>query len=211
MPRPHGSRCGESDGAAPSRPNARGMTSLVTDAGVLTITRAAFSDYGAVMAILREAADWLSARGNPQWLHWQMEVGERMLRDRIEHHEVYLFRLGTAPVGTLTIQWSDPDVWEERGLDGLTGYIHGMGIVRSVGGKRVGERMLEWAVETIAAKGRRFARLDAMASNGRLCRYYGERGFRAVGITPLMPRNYVARLFERNLRSRPRSGSKTPA
>jgi hypothetical protein len=37
--------------------------SLDTDAGRLTVVRAAITDYDEVMAMLREAADWLSARG----------------------------------------------------------------------------------------------------------------------------------------------------
>src|SRR6266851_2152453 len=115
------------------------MTSLDTEAGRLAIARAGAADYDRVMAILHEAADWLSARGNPQWKHWHMEVGERMLRDRIEHHEVYLARRDGVPVGTLTIQWSDPEQWGERGLDGQAGYIHGIAITRALGGKRVGE------------------------------------------------------------------------
>jgi hypothetical protein len=75
------------------------------------------------MAILREARNWLTARGNPQCQHWYMDFGERMLRDRLEPHEVYLFRLESAQIGTLTIQWPDPDVWGERGLDELAGPI----------------------------------------------------------------------------------------
>lgn len=117
-----------------------------------------------------------------------------MLRDRLEQHKVYLFQLDSAPVGTLTIQWSDPEVWDERGLDGLAGYIHGMGVVRSVAGKRVGERTLDWAVETIAVRGRRFARLDAMASNEPLCRYYETRGFRPLG-TALLAGDFTTRLL----------------
>lgn len=174
------------------------MTSLVTEAGLLTIERAGSADYGAVMPVLREAADWLSARGNPQWQHWYLDFGEQVLRERLERHEVYLFRLDSTPVGTLAIQWSDPDVWGERGLDGLAGYIHGMGIARCVGGKQVGRRMLEWSVDIIATRGRRFARLDAQASNAPLCRYYEHRGFRPLG-TALLPGNFTTRLFEREL------------
>ena len=74
-----------------------------------------------------------------------MEFGEQLLRDRVEDHEVYLFGRDDPGVGTLTIQWSDPEVWGERGTDGLAGYIHRMAIVRSAGGGRIGERMLEWA------------------------------------------------------------------
>lgn len=175
------------------------MISLETPAGQLTITRAASADYDAVMTILREATDWLNARGIPQWEQWYWEVGERFLRERIDNHEVYLFRRGNTPVGTLTIQWSDSDVWGERGSDGLAGYIHGMAITRKVGGMGVGERMLKWAIDAIGGRGRRFARLDAMASNEQLCRYYQERGFRRLG-TASVPGNVATQLFERELR-----------
>jgi ribosomal protein S18 acetylase RimI-like enzyme len=174
------------------------MMSLDTDAGRLAVVRAASADYDAVMAILREAADWLSARGIQQWYHWYMDAGEWMLRERLEHHEVYLFQRENSPVGTLTIQWSDPEVWGERGIDGQAGYIHGMAIARSAAGMRVGERMLEWAIATIAARDLPFARLDAMASNAPLCRYYEQCGFVPLG-TALLPGNFTTRLFEREL------------
>jgi len=179
------------------------MTSLSLDtkAGPLTIVRAESADHDAVITILREAADWLSARGNTQWKHWHMDVGERMLRDRLEHHEVYLVSRGAVPVGTLTIQWSDFETWGKRGDDGSAGYIHAIAIKRNIAGMRVGEQLLEWAVETIAARGRRFARLDAMASNAALCRYYEQRGFRPLGTARLFDGVYTARLFERELPS----------
>jgi hypothetical protein len=57
--------------------------------------------------------------------------------------------------------------------------------------------MLEWAVATIAAR-RRFARLDAQASNAPLCRYYEERGFRPLD-TASLAGNFTTRRFEREL------------
>src|ERR1700691_1716008 len=174
---------------------------LETDAGELAIARAGAADYDAVMAILREAADWISARGNPPWNHWYMDAGERILRDRLAHHEVYLASRDGLAVGTVTIQWNDAETWGERGLDGHAGYIHGIAISRSVGGMRVGERLLEWAVETIAERGLQFARLDTIASNAALCRYYGQRGFLSLGTATLFGGMYTARLFERQLNS----------
>ena len=100
---------------------------------------------------------------------------------------------------TDAIQWTDPDVCGERGVDGLASYVHGMAVARSAGGMRVGERMLEWAVDTIAARGRPFARLDAMAANAPLCRYYEQRGFRPLGTATLLAGIYTAQLFEREL------------
>jgi ribosomal protein S18 acetylase RimI-like enzyme len=64
---------------------------------------------------------------------------------------------------------------------------------------RVGERLLEWAVDKIAAEGRRFARLDAMASNAALCRYYEQHGFQPRGTATLFGGMYSARLFEREV------------
>ncbi|HKN00745.1 MAG TPA: GNAT family N-acetyltransferase [Candidatus Binataceae bacterium] len=180
--------------AAPYR-----MMNIDTDTGVLTIVRAAITDSDPVMALLREAADWLSARGISQWEHWYMDGGKRLLRERLENHEVYLFERNDAPVGTLTIQWSDPEVWGDRGIDRLAGYVHGIAIARSAGGMRVGERILEWAVGRIAARGLLFARLDAIASNAPLCRYYEQRGFRPLG-TALLFGNFTTRLFEREVR-----------
>lgn len=92
--------------------------SLSTEAGLLTIERAEAADYDAVMEILRKAADWISACGNPLWSHWYMDTGERILQDHLAHHEVYLARRDDVPVGTVTIQWNDAETWGERGLDG---------------------------------------------------------------------------------------------
>jgi ribosomal protein S18 acetylase RimI-like enzyme len=169
----------------------RSSTHLDTEVGILTITRAGAVDFDAVMAILREGADWLAARGIQQWKHWHTEIGERLRRDRIEKHEVYLARLSGHPVATLTIQWGDTEFWGERGFDGLAGYVHGIAITRSVGGMRIGQRLLEWAVEKIAARGRHLARLDTVASNGRLCRYYEEHGFRPLGTVTLLADVYT--------------------
>ncbi len=172
------------------------VTTISSAAGELRITRATMADYDIVMRILREAAAWLTSRGNPQWEHWYLEAGESMLRERIEDHEVYLASLNTGSIATVTVQWSDTMVWGAKGADGLAGYIHGLAISRSVAGLGVGERMLEWAIGLVAARGRRYARLDCIASNLGLCRYYNDRGFTAMG-TAMPLRLYTCRLFER--------------
>jgi len=60
-------------------------------------------------------------------------------------------------------------------------------ITRSVDGMRVGEWLLEWAVDRIAKPGLRFARLDAIASDERLCSYNEQHGFRRVEPTKIPP------------------------
>jgi ribosomal protein S18 acetylase RimI-like enzyme len=174
------------------------VTTISSAAGELRITRATMADYDTVMRILREAAAWLTSRGNPQWEHWYLEAGESMLRERIDEHEVYLASLNTGSIATVTVQWTDTMVWGAKGADGLAGYIHGLAISRSVAGFGVGERMLEWTIGLIAARGRRYARLDCIESNLGLCRYYNDRGFTAMG-TAMPLRLYARRLFEREI------------
>ncbi len=174
------------------------VITISSAAGELRVTRATMADYDTVMRILREAAAWLTSRGNPQWEHWYREAGESMLRERIEEQEVYLASLDTRPIATVTVQWSDTMVWGAKGTDGLAGYIRGLAISRSVAGLGVGERVLEWAIGLIAARGRRYARLDCIASNVGLCRYYNDRGFTAMG-TAMPLRLYTCRLFEREI------------
>ncbi len=128
-----------------------------------------------------------------------MEFAERLLRRFLDIEEFYLGKREGEPVATIMIQWSDPMVWGEKGNDGLAGYIHAFAIRRAIGGRRVGERVLEWAVEQIRARGRRYARLDCVASNQALCRYYEVRGFTPLGTTLLPPGDWENRLFERSL------------
>ena len=95
------------------------MTTISSAAGELRIARAAIADYDTVMCILREAADRLTSRGNPQWEGWYLEVGESLLRQRIEEHEAYPASPDTRPIATVTLQWSDTMVWGAKGADGL--------------------------------------------------------------------------------------------
>ncbi|HXW84761.1 MAG TPA: GNAT family N-acetyltransferase [Candidatus Binataceae bacterium] len=171
---------------------------LSTRAGELSLEPATLADFATVMAIVREAAAWLSSRGNPQWEIWYSEIGEQIMRERVAEHEFYLGRIGDRSVATICIQWSDPMVWGARGDDGLAGYVHSIAIVRGVGGRGVGADLLEWAVRRIAERGRRFARLDCMAGNAALCAYYQARGFTPLGVATL-PGDWTSRLFEREI------------
>jgi ribosomal protein S18 acetylase RimI-like enzyme len=69
---------------------------------------------------------------------------------------------------------------------------------RKVGGLEVGDRLLQWAVDLIGSRGRRYVRLDCQESNEALCRYYEQRGFVRLGIAQL-PGDWTSRLFERRI------------
>jgi len=117
----------------------------------VTITRATEADVDALVALYDEAAAWLMARGSRQWPPgwWTPKVVAKEMR---AGHELYLARRGDAPVGKLTLQWDDTEVWGEQPPD--AGYVHGLCVSRAVAGRGLGAALLDWAAQRVRANGR---------------------------------------------------------
>jgi ribosomal protein S18 acetylase RimI-like enzyme len=176
------------------------MPDLVdTSAGLLAVHRASLADAAAVLAVVRTAAAWVASRGSDQWAYYLTDDAAGLVRERIERHEVYLFRLGDGQaVGTLCLQWADTVYWPECGDDGMAGYVHQLAIdPAAVGGRGVGAGLLAWSADRIRAAGRSRFRLDCIASNVDLCRYYERQGFRRSGT--VAPYGATAQRWERDL------------
>jgi protein-tyrosine phosphatase len=133
-----------------------------------------------VIEILEEATGWMLERDIRQWeTPCPPEVWQRMARE-IESREVYLARLPETgePVGTLRFEWTGTSLWPE---EADAGYIHTMALKPAYMGRQLGRRMLEWAIDHVRGRGRRFARLDCMTANRRLRAYYESAGFQYRG------------------------------
>lgn len=142
----------------------------------LTIVQAQPSELEAVLDILEEGAQWLTARGIHQWPVGAFRGNLRQLiADHLSQGEVYLAKVGGEAIGTLRLQWSDKPTWGEMPDD--AGYVHSLAIRRAFAGKAVGRQLLQWAENTVAANGRHYLRLDCMAANSALRRYYEQAGF----------------------------------
>src|SRR6188472_1629914 len=101
----------------------------------LDVRRATMEDADAVSSILLECARWLRDRGSRQWLLYLKQDTVQIVRDHIAgKHDahVYLATLEGKPAGTFTLEWSDNEYWDERGADGLAGYIHALAVARSL-------------------------------------------------------------------------------
>jgi ribosomal protein S18 acetylase RimI-like enzyme len=85
-------------------------------------------------------------------------------------HEVYLASVNGLTIGTVTIQWSDEEIWGVMPDD--AGYIHQMAIRRDFKGQGLGLELLVWAEKRIASQHKQFARLDCWSENPKLCAYY---------------------------------------
>ncbi|HVX42477.1 MAG TPA: GNAT family N-acetyltransferase [Mycobacteriales bacterium] len=134
-------------------------------------------DVSEVLAVLDEAAGWLRSRGVRQWPA-RFDAG--WITPAITRGETHLVRRDGELAATVTLDWSDP-LWDDRA--GEAGYVHRMAVRRSAAG--IGGALLSWAAETTRRRGRTLLRLDCVAGNDRLRRYYESAGFRHRGDVPV--------------------------
>lgn len=131
------------------------------------------------------AAEWIASRGIEQWGHYLDGSGKADLVEAVERGEVYLLMRGGAPAGTISLQLA-PSEWDRAvwGADAdveTAAYVHRLAVARSRAGSGVGAAMLDWAEGEALARGRLFLRLDCVAENESLNRYYAGR-FTARGV-----------------------------
>ena len=142
---------------------------------MLDLAPAAPDEIGIVIDLLEHAAARLHARGiTGQWpLRFQPEWIEAGLRRK----QTWLAREDGVVVGTITLNWSDP-LWTDLGPTDVAGYVHRL---TAMPGRGLGARLLDWAADEIAARGRELLRLDCVSINTRLNEYYRAAGFAPMG------------------------------
>ena len=73
-----------------------------------------------------------------------------------------------------------------------------MAVRSEMHGQNLGGLILFWAMMKAKQEGKQFLRLDCVAGNGRLRRYYEEQGFSCRG--KVVDWDYVAALYELDVR-----------
>ena len=129
------------------------------------------------------------------WRLYLTDEGFQQVQRRVigaSGEEVYLvFRHGDdgddddddhrQPIGTFAIEWADREIWgEARGGDDCAGYVHMLAVHRTARGTGLGERMVRFAEQRIAERGREFFRLDCWRRSEFLLAYYARLGFTVV-------------------------------
>jgi GNAT superfamily N-acetyltransferase len=126
-----------------------------------------------VLDVLTDAAAWLRSRGVAQW---PARFPTDWVTPTIEAGETWLAEIGGEIVGSLVVQWDDPLFWAGYARD--AGYLHRLAVRRHGGG--LGARLLLWAEDHAAAAGKKYLRLDCVASNESLRAYYERAAYQYV-------------------------------
>lgn len=129
---------------------------------------------------LEDVAVWLDERGIKQWKPGNFRLSKGYYAESVRHDEVWLAYLGAELVGTTRILLGDSIVWPEvTNEDGV--YVYNLAVKRTRARTDVGKALLLCAEACARNLKRQYVRLDCMADNEFLKRYYAEAGFTACG------------------------------
>jgi ribosomal protein S18 acetylase RimI-like enzyme len=151
-------------------------------------------DVPLVAEMLDEATAFVSTFG---FVQWPVPFPPDELRQRIRQRELYVVEEDDEPAATFTLLWDDPFFWGQQPPDAV--YVHKFAVRRAFGGRRLGERILEWIEASAASAGRSFVRLDTQRDDAAIRRYYERLGFEYRGDHE-HPR-FPAVLYERRVRA----------
>ncbi|MCW1925136.1 GNAT family N-acetyltransferase [Luteolibacter arcticus] len=154
--------------------NQRERLSELTVPRAPVIRRASAAETGIVSAILTEAAQWLSERGEPLWKAG--ELSPEAVGSGVSDGLFHLAWIGDEAAGVFKMQDEDqlfwPDVPQREAI-----YLHRIAVRREHAGSKVMDAMIGFARQATMATGRRYLRLDCEASRPKLCALYEKRGF----------------------------------
>jgi GNAT superfamily N-acetyltransferase len=133
-------------------------------------------------SIIEEVAAWGEAEGMPSWSPGSFtgpdSVGVSRLRGDIAHRGLYLIWQGARAIGTFSLLESDPIYWPDGGDAAM--YLHRFAVSRAAAGAGAGRFAVAWCLGETRRRGRSHVRLDCLADNPGILRYYERLGFTAV-------------------------------
>lgn len=165
----------------------------ITPTTVLDFKVAQPADLPIVVQILSEAAAWVQEKGIDQWPsplnhYWRKRMAIEVAREEIYTAGIVNNRFAIVSIKTSNRHWPD---------DGLALYVGTLAIRRDMHGQGLGKHILTWAALKAQRDGKRFLRLDCLASNARLRQYYEEQGFEYRGL--LESGAYVGAKYEQDV------------
>lgn len=163
----------------------------------LTFSIATSSHQSAILDILNETQKWLWGKGLNQWtLPFEVE----WIKQSIDAGEFFVVKIDQEIVAVFRLTETD-SMWEEHFERAI--YIHSLAVRSSWHGHNIGLEIMKWIEAYATQNQKRCLRLDCMADNEILCRYYMAIGFVKRRIVKIENDDsvYKAQLFEKTLTS----------
>lgn len=171
-------------------------TCFLSPLGMIHIGKAAAVDLPMAITILDEAAARLQARGIQQWASPPPPGLGQLLEREITAGHLYVVRVESDRhiIGLFRLRWEDA-YWSTGAR--AAGYLHSFALCTAACGYGIGEQILRWIGDFLRDCQCRYLRLDCIASNARLRRYYEAQGFVYCG--QVVDGDYTLALYQLTL------------
>ena len=148
----------------------------------LVIARAGMEAVPEADVLIREAADWLAAKGEPLWGPNETSYDELVRITRAG--ELVTGRLAGELAACMYLHGEDRLFWpQDPPLEAF--YVHRLAVARKFAGRGYAHAMLDWAANEVRARGRAFLRLDC-EPRPKLLALYRSAGFMPIDPEPIL-------------------------
>ena len=139
------------------------------------------ADGAAASGIVRlrdSLALWQQGHDIEQWSPGEVTVGQ--VSEQIAKHEWWIGSDSQEVLMAFRLTEQDELVWPDDQT--ASTYIHGLMLDRSLSGQAIGRQLLNFAEEKIRLRDKTWAKLDCVASNHALRRFYEDNGYQERGL-----------------------------
>lgn len=146
----------------------------------MKLYKAKKEDFQTVFKILEESSRWLLSKGNRQWPAEWIQRKKPEIEHAVASGLFSCVTINDEVVAVVELLSAPEKIWKYD--DSKAMYIHKLAVSRKYAGKGVGKSLLEEIAKTEFSKGVKALRLDCVAENKGLRRYYESFGFIFKGI-----------------------------
>lgn len=153
----------------------------------IRVVQAAPSHAQDVMNLLISVARWLQSKGSTQWSGLLHGNDHHNVTGHIDKGELFMFKDGDALAGIVLLmqvpgEW-DHGLWGPDGHESVV-YLHRLAINRDYAGTGLGADIMRWAEQGVSFPGKDRIRLDCIADNETLNKFYSGMGYTFKGTSP---------------------------
>jgi GNAT superfamily N-acetyltransferase len=147
----------------------------------IIIARAGMEAVPQTDALIREAADWLTAKGEPLWGPNETSYDELVRVTKAG--ELVTGRRADELAACMYLHKEDTLFWP-RAAKGEAFYLHRLAVARKFAGRGYAHAMLDWAMRETREQGRSYLRLDC-EPRPKLLALYSGAGFARIDEKPI--------------------------
>lgn len=163
----------------------------------MTIRQAEAHELTTALALFKEAALKLQAKGINQWQHWLNPTPQYIewVQAGFDRKEYFFIEKSGVLAGMFRLMYSDEEYWGQQ--TDSAAYVHSLVTKTGFEGQNIGATVLQTIEQDLRAKGIEYFRLDCKADNEQLCSYYSRQGFQPIKKQEVT--HYTVQLFEKKL------------